>query len=82
MWSRGANLRGGWFFRAGNVSPASQTAEQGAVPAAAREVRDRLAEIGLQSFSRLSGGKWVHVVLPVAPVHGWEQAREQRLPEA
>lgn len=46
-----------------------------AMLAAAREVRDRLADVGLQSFARLSGGKGVHVVLPVAPVHGWEQAK-------
>lgn len=46
-----------------------------AMLAAAREVRDRLAEVGLQSFARLSGGKGVHVVLPVAPVHGWNQAK-------
>jgi len=46
-----------------------------AMLAAAREVRDRLAETGLQSFARLSGGKGVHVVLPVAPVHGWAQAK-------
>jgi len=33
---------------------------------AAREVRERLAAIDLESFVKLSGGKGVHVVLPVA----------------
>ncbi|MPZ40488.1 MAG: DNA ligase D [Rhizobiales bacterium] len=35
---------------------------------AAREVRERLAAIDLECFVKLSGGKGVHVVLPVAPV--------------
>ncbi|GAB3735044.1 hypothetical protein GCM10028862_18520 [Luteimonas pelagia] len=42
---------------------------------AAREVRDRLASVQLASFARLSGGKGVHVVLPIASVHGWAQAK-------
>lgn len=33
---------------------------------AARDVRERLADIGLESFVKLSGGKGLHVVLPVA----------------
>jgi bifunctional non-homologous end joining protein LigD len=35
------------------------------VVAAARDVRDRLAAIDLQSFAKLSGGKGLHVVLPI-----------------
>jgi bifunctional non-homologous end joining protein LigD len=42
---------------------------------AARELRDRMADIGLASFARLSGGKGVHVVVPIAPVHDWETAK-------
>ncbi|BBD79906.1 ATP-dependent DNA ligase clustered with Ku protein, LigD [Aerosticca soli] len=42
---------------------------------AARTVRDRLRQIGLQSFVRLSGGKGLHVVVPIAREHGWEEAR-------
>jgi bifunctional non-homologous end joining protein LigD len=45
------------------------------IVAAARDLRGRLDEIGLQSFPRLSGGKGVHVVLPVAPVHDWDTAK-------
>ena len=45
------------------------------VKAAAREVRDRLADVGLESFPRLTGGKGVHVVVPLAPVHEWPDAR-------
>ena len=45
------------------------------IKASARELRDRLGEIGLQSFPRLTGGKGVHVVVPVAPKVAWPQAR-------
>ena len=38
---------------------------------AARHVHDRLADIGLTSFAMLSGGKGVHVVVPLTPVHSW-----------
>lgn len=45
------------------------------VKAGAREVRERLLEIGLQSFVRLSGGKGVHVVVPLQPKADWDQAK-------
>jgi bifunctional non-homologous end joining protein LigD len=35
------------------------------IVAAARDVRERLAEIDLQSFVKLSGGKGLHVVVPI-----------------
>jgi bifunctional non-homologous end joining protein LigD len=41
---------------------------------AAREVRERLQAIDLESFVKLSGGKGVHVVLPVTPVD-WETVK-------
>jgi bifunctional non-homologous end joining protein LigD len=41
---------------------------------AAREVRERLEAIDLESFVKLSGGKGVHVVLPVAPAD-WETVK-------
>ena len=45
------------------------------IKAAAREVRDRLEELGLPSDPRLSGGKGVHVVVPLRPQADWEQVR-------
>lgn len=45
------------------------------VKAGARDVRDRLQRAGLESFVRLSGGKGVHVVVPLQPKANWEQAK-------
>jgi len=44
------------------------------VVAAAIEVRERLARLKLESFVKTSGGKGLHVVLPVRPVP-WNQAK-------
>lgn len=44
------------------------------VVAAAREVRRQLAAIGLVSFVRTSGGKGLHVVVPVDPPATWDAA--------
>ena len=44
------------------------------VVAAAREVRQRLAAIGLQSFVKLTGGKGLHVVLPIDGAD-WDTAK-------
>ncbi|NUS39807.1 MAG: DNA ligase D [Lysobacter sp.] len=46
-----------------------------AIKAAARDVKARLAEIGLQGFLRLSGGKGLHVVLPIRPGPDWNEAK-------
>jgi bifunctional non-homologous end joining protein LigD len=46
------------------------------IKAAAREVRARLQEVGLESFVRLSGGKGVHVVVPLTPKADWAQAKD------
>jgi bifunctional non-homologous end joining protein LigD len=46
-----------------------------AIVTAARDVRVRLDEIGLESFVRLSGGKGLHVVLPIKPGPSWAQAK-------
>jgi len=45
------------------------------VKAGARDVRDRLLQVGLQSFVRLSGGKGVHVVVPLQPKADWDQVK-------
>lgn len=45
------------------------------IRAAARDVRDRLRDAGLESFPKLSGGKGVHVVVPLKPKADWGQVR-------
>jgi bifunctional non-homologous end joining protein LigD len=45
-----------------------------AVVAAAREIRERLKAIELESFVKLSGGKGVHVALPIADAD-WATAK-------
>ena len=46
------------------------------VVAAARDMRDRLRRSGLRSFVRLSGGKGLHVVVPLARGPSWDEVRE------
>ena len=46
-----------------------------AVVAAARDVRARLRERGLESFVRQTGGKGLHVVTPIRAQAGWEAAK-------
>lgn len=47
-----------------------------AVRHAARQIRDRLAEQGLASFAMLTGGKGLHVIVPLAPGHSWQAHRD------
>jgi bifunctional non-homologous end joining protein LigD len=57
------------------------------VVVAARDVRDRLAAVGLTSFVKTTGGKGLHVVAPLTgdddwdDVHAWTRAFAERMSE-
>lgn len=55
-----------------------------AVRKAALDLRGHLADIGLVSFAMLSGGKGIHVVVPLSPGHDWDSHKDfsRRLAEA
>jgi bifunctional non-homologous end joining protein LigD len=46
------------------------------VKRAARDIADRLSDIGLVSFAMLSGGKGVHVIVPLTPGHDWDAHKD------
>ena len=46
------------------------------VKKSALDIRRQLADIGLVSFAMLSGGKGVHVVVPLDPGHGWDAHKD------
>lgn len=46
------------------------------VKSAAADIRRHLADIGLVSFAMLSGGKGVHVVVPLKPGHAWDEHKD------
>jgi bifunctional non-homologous end joining protein LigD len=43
---------------------------------AAKTMRGMLNEVGLQSFAMVTGGKGVHVVVPLRRGHSWDEHRE------
>ena len=45
------------------------------VAAAALEIRDVLTGFGLQSFAKTTGGKGLHVVVPLTPELRWEEIK-------
>jgi len=46
------------------------------VKKAAHDIHKKLADIGLTSFAMLSGGKGVHVVVPLTPGHSWDAHKD------
>ncbi|MXP42012.1 DNA ligase D [Altererythrobacter soli] len=46
------------------------------VKSAAHDMRDRLADIGLVSFAMLTGGKGVHLVVPLTRGHSWDAHKD------
>jgi bifunctional non-homologous end joining protein LigD len=46
-----------------------------AVVGAARRLRELLRRLDLESFLKLTGGKGVHLVVPIAPELPWEEAK-------
>ena len=42
----------------------------------AREVRTRLKKLGIASFVKTTGGKGLHIVAPIKPVHEWPVIKE------
>lgn len=46
-----------------------------AVPRAAARLHERLLDLGLQSFLRTTGGKGLHVVMPLVRRHDWDQVK-------
>lgn len=48
----------------------------GDVKTAARDLRKRLSDVGLVSFPMLSGGKGIHVVVPLTPEAEWPAVKD------
>ena len=46
------------------------------ITAAARTTRDMLQDLGLESFVKTSGGKGLHVMVPIAAKHDWDEVKE------
>lgn len=44
--------------------------------ASAFQVRDRLAEIGLESWVKTTGGKGLHIVVPLSRRQGWDEIKD------
>ncbi|MFL6761376.1 MAG: non-homologous end-joining DNA ligase, partial [Sphingomicrobium sp.] len=75
----------GWGSRAGAVETPDRMVIDldpdpalgfAAVKAAALQLRRSFAALGLDSFALLSGGKGIHVVVPLVPEAGWAEVRE------
>jgi bifunctional non-homologous end joining protein LigD len=45
------------------------------VKKAALEIRDRLKQAGLESFLKCTGGKGLHIIVPLAPAKNWDEVK-------
>ena len=75
----------GWGSRSGDVEAPDQMIfdldpDEGLgfaeVKQAAEDIRRHLAELGLAAFAMLSGGKGVHVVVPLTTGHSWDEHKD------
>ncbi|MFL6733196.1 MAG: non-homologous end-joining DNA ligase [Sphingomicrobium sp.] len=75
----------GWGSRAGQVETPDRLVIDldpdpelgfGAVKEAALQVRRSLEAVNLESFALLSGGKGIHIVVPLEPAAEWDEVRE------
>jgi bifunctional non-homologous end joining protein LigD len=75
----------GWGSRAGAVETPDRLVidldpdpelEFDALKEAAAQVRRSFEAVGLESFALLTGGKGVHIVVPLEPAAEWDQVRE------
>lgn len=41
----------------------------------AKDLKERLSQLGLESFPRTTGGKGLHLVIPIQPHHDWDQVK-------
>jgi bifunctional non-homologous end joining protein LigD len=57
-----------------DIDPAPDVAWE-RVAEAARTLRELLARLDLESFLKTTGGKGLHVVVPLARRHGWDEVK-------
>ncbi|MEK6298296.1 MAG: hypothetical protein V4793_44470, partial [Paraburkholderia tropica] len=70
FWSKAAVRGVAWQNAAGYASP-----EADRVIEAAQLTRGVLADLGLESFCKTSGGKGLHVIVPVVPGTSWDESK-------